>query len=740
MRPRSRLVLAVACAVAGLVAAPSALASPPVPSLDPRGTQAEWEKLVRRPVFRPYAVEAACRQLRGVFYAQTDWLRLATTLAANASPCAQYSISVPPVVADKTRFRPDQAQRIRALGPNVHALAEIHWSAWQKWVASSGSSWYQAGVEARRRMAAAGYDVAAGDTWAVNEVSSAARRGDGNARTNLREMLRGLYDAAGEGPPTRGVVFVVGVGQRAPVATYKARTQEWLQDSAFWSDMNAYVGDWAQEVYGDVRSYAAPGAPLPNRRDALVEFLRHQDLVAAAGGAVSGTANAFFGNAGSALANAAWQWGSAYGWTFVDQTLMQQYVSAEVYALRNHGARAGRAVDRFGFAWAPKNANALAPEDFTRQTAAVLERLAAAIRDSGNETPADPGIGACGAAAQGTWCAGDLSGAALSASWRTFRSWSPTMLGFTSPPQTIAAGVVSGPISLQVQIAGVAGRPAAPVAATVASSSPTGTFSTSPAGPFTPTLGFSLPAGAFSTVQLYYQDPTAGTVTLTASAAGLAAGTQQLTVGGAAPVGLRVEPAAATVFTGGSVTLRAVGIDAFGNVTPTAALWTATPEGVGTLSSASGATTTFTAGSVPGVAQLTAAITTPTGTLTATSSVTVTPPPVIRVNAVRYGVAKKQLHVYVTVVDTRGRRVRDASVTVALYRNGKVYARAAGTTTAGNMSFERPASIGTYRTKVTRVVATNRSWDGVTPANAFLKKPAKKPAKKPSTKPAKKPA
>ena len=185
----------------------------------------------------------------------------------------------------------------------------------------------------------------------------------------------------------------------------------------------------------------------------------------------------------------------------------------------------------------------------------------------------------------------------------------------------------------------------------------------------------------------------------------MAAGTQQLTVGGAAPVGLRIEPSASTLFTGASVTLRAVGVDAFGNVTPTAALWTATPDGIGTLSSASGATTTFTAGTVPGVVQVTAAITTPTGTLTATSSVTVAPPPVVTVGAVRYGVAKKQLHVYVTVLDTRGRRVRDASVTVALYRNGKVYARALGSTTAGYMTFTRPASIGTYRTKVTRVVA-----------------------------------
>jgi len=110
----------------------------------------------------------------------------------------------------------------------------------------------------------------------------------------------------------------------------------------------------------------------------------------------------------------------------------------------------------------------------------------------------------------------------------------------------------------------------------------------------------------------------------------------------------------------------------------------------------------------------------------------VAPPPVVRVGAVRYGVAKNQLHVYVTLVDTRGRRVRDASVTVALYRNGKVYARALGSTTAGNMTFTRPASVGTYRTKITRVVASNRAWDGTTPSNAFLKKPAKKPKTTPA--------
>ena len=723
--PGGLLVVLAGVAAAAVLAGPAAAADAsgitPVPSLEPRVTQAEWQRLSRRATFRPYALEAGCRPVRAVFYAATDWLRLATKLAATASPCAQYYISVPPIVGDKTKSRPDQARRIRALGPSFHALAEIHYTTWQKWVTATGSSWYQAGVEARRRMAAAGYDVAAGDTWAVNELSSAVRRGDGARRAEIRDFLRGLYDAAGEGPPAKGVAFVVGIGQRVPVATYKARMQEWLQDTAFWADMNAYVSDWSQEVYADVRSYAAPGTPTASRRDALVDYLRHPDLLALSGGAASGTANAFFATASSALANAAWQWGSGFGWTLVPDGLMQQFVSAQVYALRNHGVRSARPSDRFGFAWAPRNADTLLASDFSRRTGAVLDRLSAAIRDSAADNPADPGFGACGSNGQNTWCAGDLEGATLSAGWRSFRAWSPTTLAFVSPPQAVAAGVASAPVSLQAQVAGVAAKPVAPVAVTLTSSSPTGTFAATAAGPFTPTLAVQLPGGAFGTAQFFYQDATAGAVTLTATAAGVVTGTQQLTVTGAAPVSLRVDPAASTLLPGATSTFTAVGIDQFGNEVTTSAVWAVTPATLGTLTPPSGPTTTLTAGSRPATGQVTATVTTPAGTLTAGAAVTVEPPPPVRVAAVRYGVAKRTLHVYVTVVDGGGRRVRDATVTVALYRNGKIYARAAGRTATGRMTFNRPASAGAYRTRVTRVAATDRTWDRVTPRNAFRK-------------------
>jgi hypothetical protein len=208
-----------------------------------------------------------CRPLRAVFHAEQEWLRLAAKLAEHASPCAEYYVSIPPIVGDKTNFRPDQAWRIRANGPNFHALAEVHMNSWRHWVTDNNPTWYQAGVEARRRMAGAGFDVTLGDDWIVNEFSSGVRRGSRVARTEARDFVRGLYDGDG-GPPTKGGVFDIGMGQGGggPGATdlslYKSQLEGWLEDGAFWEDMSRYVRDWSQELYGDVRNYAVTGGRL----------------------------------------------------------------------------------------------------------------------------------------------------------------------------------------------------------------------------------------------------------------------------------------------------------------------------------------------------------------------------------------------------------------------------------------------------------------------------------------------
>jgi hypothetical protein len=482
-----------------------------------------------------------CRPLRAVFYAEQEWLRLAAKLAEHASPCAEYYVSIPPIVGDKTNFRPDQAWRIRANGPNFHALAEVHMNAWRHWVTDNNATWYQAGVEARRRMAAAGFDVTLGDDWIVNEFSSGVRRGNGVARTEARDLVHGLYDGDG-GPPTKGGVFDIGMGQGGggPGATdlslYKSQLEGWLQDGAFWEDMSRYVSDWSQELYGDVRNYAVTGAPLATRRDFMNDYLQHQLQHARVGGEASPAARGFFESAYSPLANAAWQWDFGFGWTMVSAEQMEDYVSAQVYALRHFSALDGQAQDHWGFAWHARNTTGLPPDQFASLTGAIMDRLATAIHDSAEPLdPADPGSGACGPPGQNLWCSAELDGAWFNDGWKTFTYWGRLALGFATPPQTMNAGSVSAPISIETRLAGTTYATPSALAVSVASSSAQGRFSTSPSGPWTPTLSVTVPAGSATGPSVYYMDTLAGTPLLTASALGTDSGAQTETVLEAAP-------------------------------------------------------------------------------------------------------------------------------------------------------------------------------------------------------------
>src|SRR6185436_20269178 len=54
-----------------------------------------------------------------------DWTLLGQELAANASACADYYISIPPLAANKTGLRVLQDDAIRALGPRFHPVAEM---------------------------------------------------------------------------------------------------------------------------------------------------------------------------------------------------------------------------------------------------------------------------------------------------------------------------------------------------------------------------------------------------------------------------------------------------------------------------------------------------------------------------------------------------------------------------------------------------------------------------------------
>ena len=107
-------------------------------------------------------------------------------------------------------------------------------------------------------MAAAGYDVGQGDTWAVNEFPSSVRRGLGKAREDRARSSAASMKATAVRRRARSSSSASCTGRRTLL--YKTTMKSWLGDAPFWLDMQRTVRFWAQEVYGD--------APLgrPGRR------------------------------------------------------------------------------------------------------------------------------------------------------------------------------------------------------------------------------------------------------------------------------------------------------------------------------------------------------------------------------------------------------------------------------------------------------------------------------------------
>jgi hypothetical protein len=358
-------------------------------------------------------------------YTDADWNRLAQTLAAEASHCADYYISLPAIAGNKTMPRPDQAWRIRALGPRFHAMAEASLTAWQTWVMQNAKTWRQAGQEFRKRMVATGYDVASGDLWALNEVPSSVRQNAGRSRRNLLDFLQGLHDGEGSAAPTEGLVFVVGLGQRTQnLSVYLANMRGWLSDAAFWTEAEGYVRFWAQEVYGDIRAWGVPDAPAMTRASHLTAYVMHPLLLARAGGEQTAAAEAFLRRTYVPLGNAAWRYQASFGFTAVDDLLMRHFISEQVLAIRHDAGThpADGPEGRLGFAWAPDNSLAPVESDFPAKTAGLQQRLASALANAYAQGGGSQ-MGACGPPGDHVWCEGALDGAVFNEGWAAFTSW-----------------------------------------------------------------------------------------------------------------------------------------------------------------------------------------------------------------------------------------------------------------------------------------------------------------------------
>jgi hypothetical protein len=370
------------------------------------------------------ALPAWCRlPAKVITYTSSDWVRAAQKLAGDTSMCAEIFLSIPPLAANKIAFRVLQDDLVRAVSPQIYPMAEIHVTGWQGWVAANKKTWYEAGVEARVRMAAAGYVVEDGEIWAVNEFSSAVRRGDGNARANMRAFVHGLHDGAPGMPHVRGAVFVVGLDQRlADTSVYKATLKGFLADADFWTDMRRYVRFFAQEVYADTRSWGVTGASRNERAEYLNDYLQHLSVLAESGPDEIDVARSYLRDSYLSLASAAWPWTSAFGDTDVSVEQMQNFVATQAFAIRHYAGSHPQLApaDRIGFAYAPNPARS--GPDLTAGTGLILDRLASSLhhaydRGGGSQT------GACGPPGDHSWCDSERDGAVFNAAWQLLRSW-----------------------------------------------------------------------------------------------------------------------------------------------------------------------------------------------------------------------------------------------------------------------------------------------------------------------------
>jgi hypothetical protein len=375
---------------------------------------------------------------------------LMRALAANPAPCTDYWISIPAADNDKTLPRAAGVYReVRDLGPNFHPLVEVVLAdtGWARWVAEGHGSWYDAGVEMRRRMTFLRPDL--GETWLLNEFDRTTRvDGERNAaeikwkhtvpytRAAMKELVRGLYEGAPGMEPLPGAVEI-GIPfshQNLPdVPGYKAALKSYLQDADFWGFLKGKVRWLLHEAYADTRNHGVPGSTLEERRSHLLDYVFHLRELARAGGRHTTAADRFledafvpFVNGGGyvGLGGDAFDFTSGHGNTEVPLDQMMKFASEQIFAVRDYAEshRGEPLAKRIGFSWQPQNRRGLPVDQFEAEVVLQAERLAEAFRWAYG--PGSSPAGAC--VAPGTvvdWCTSERAGALFVETWQSFRSW-----------------------------------------------------------------------------------------------------------------------------------------------------------------------------------------------------------------------------------------------------------------------------------------------------------------------------
>lgn len=265
-------------------------------------------------------------------------------------------------------------------------------------------------------MTAAGYDVARGDVWAIGELPASTRTGEADVWAHERAAVRGL--ANGDGTQTvRGIVYLAGIGQTlANLGVYKPHVKSWLQQDAWWSDMNRYVRWFGYEVYADPHLDCVPGSNVPADAANLNAYLEHVPRLAVAGGAATATAARYLAHHYLPLMNAAWNSDVGFGDNRVELGDFVKFARLQVFATHVWAANHGYPGRRLGFAWAPKDAT---PAQEAQLTAAIT---GAVSRSYPMNEFFNLGRYACSTSGNLDGCGCTIAGA-YNTQWNTFAGW-----------------------------------------------------------------------------------------------------------------------------------------------------------------------------------------------------------------------------------------------------------------------------------------------------------------------------
>ena len=377
-------------------------------------------------------------------------MHLAKALARTKSPCADYWISIPPLAANKKGLRVREDDTIRALG--IHPVAEFTTgenTGWANWVNEAGQNrtWFDAGVEFRRAMEQAGYDIAAGETWLINEFDRTTARDGPRAsidhdwpparRKDMRDLMRGLYMGA-PGMARAPGIAEIGIHfrhQNLPnVNRYRRDMKKWLADAGFWAEADRYLRWIAVESYPDSRLWAPVGSSLLARSRHLEAYIFHLLELVRTGPSTVRTAKSFFERKFLPLANSGWRarggehfdFVTGHGNTIVSDVQMRQFVSEQVYAMRRYAGTHGRRAPagRLGFSWQPCNRLSAAEPDcrppdpaFRNSLDLIAGRMADAIRFAYGEGSTSAADACVRPRTSADWCRGQLRGATFTGVW-----------------------------------------------------------------------------------------------------------------------------------------------------------------------------------------------------------------------------------------------------------------------------------------------------------------------------------